>query len=331
LKKLFMEDKEDNRNVEKQKGRRLLFRRGFLLLRLTGIIIFIVILTRVDLNALWQQLRTADPLLFALGAAFQVLLLILKAYRWYLLNPDARQQGNIRQSFGEFFESYAIGVVTPGRMGEVMKAGYARQRSGVVGAGLRVIAERGLDLGFFLLVAGASVAFASLVGINVFWGWLVIIAGTASIMVAVGILLSRKMLGVINSALVKLRIVAEPLGFIRQRKVDNLLIFLLSLASNLSAFLSAFFLGLAVAMNASFLYLSGGVAIAGLINLLPVTVMGLGTRELTFLYVFNEFVRPQVLAFSGLIFLVAQVGGGIISLIAGELFLLSLKKKKGKD
>ncbi|MEZ5083171.1 MAG: hypothetical protein R2750_06955 [Bacteroidales bacterium] len=60
--------------------------------------------------------------------------------------------------------------------------------------------------------------------------------------------------------------------------------------------------------------------------MLPVTVMGLGTRELTFLYVFQSFAESQVLALSALIFIVAQIGGGIIAQLLGQVFLLLAKK-----
>jgi uncharacterized membrane protein YbhN (UPF0104 family) len=86
---------------------------------------------------------------------------------------------------------------------------------------------------------------------------------------------------------------------------------------------------LGVNLPVSFLTVSGGVAIAGLLNMLPITVMGLGTRELTFLYVFKTFSEAQVLALSGLIFLVAQIGGGIIALILGQIFL-NLKPSQNK-
>ena len=317
-------------NTGKKNNKRLSFRRGFLLLRLTGIVIFIIILTQIDLSELWEQLLTADPLLFFLGFVFQVLLLVLKAFRWYLLNPGARLERNFLQSFGEFFESYAIGVVTPGRMGEMVKAGYSGKRTGIVGSGLRVLVERGLDVGFFLLVAGGSIAIASLVGISTMWGWLLLLLGSGIILVAISLLVSPGALRLVNSLFLRYRVLREPVTYSGQKYTDNLLIVILSLGSNLSYFVSCYFLGLAVSMEASFLYLSGGVAIAGMLNMLPVTVMGLGTRELTFIYVFNEFIRPKVLAFSGLVFLVAQVGGGLISLIAGELFLLAAKKKKNE-
>ena len=72
------------------------------------------------------------------------------------------------------------------------------------------------------------------------------------------------------------------------------------------------------------------VAIAGLLNMLPITIMGLGTREGTFLLLFKPLAEPLILAFSGLVFLVAQIGGGLVSLILGQLFLIAAKKNNEK-
>jgi hypothetical protein len=54
--------------------------------------------------------------------------------------------------------------------------------------------------------------------------------------------------------------------------------------------------------------------------------MGLGTRELIFLYVFQSFDQGMVLAFSFLVVLVAQIGGGLISLMAGQFLLYKTRK-----
>jgi hypothetical protein len=61
------------------------------------------------------------------------------------------------------------------------------------------------------------------------------------------------------------------------------------------------------------------------INTIPVTIMGLGTRDVTLLYVLRDIPKPQVLAFSGLILLVSQVGGGLIALVGGQIFLYKAK------
>lgn len=81
-------------------------------------------------------------------------------------------------------------------------------------------------------------------------------------------------------------------------------------------------------MDFSFLKISVGISVAGLLNMLPVTIMGLGTRELVFFNVFAGAGEPMILALSGLVLIVAQIGGGIISFLLRYLFLFAEKKSQ---
>jgi uncharacterized membrane protein YbhN (UPF0104 family) len=103
--------------------------------------------------------------------------------------------------------------------------------------------------------------------------------------------------------------------------MNSLGFFFLSIFSNLSYFVCCFFLATGVGMDLPVISVSGGIAVAGVMNTIPVTVMGLGTREVTLIYVFQNFPMAQVLAFSGLVFLIAQIGGGLVSLLLGQVLL----------
>ena len=76
-------------------------------------------------------------------------------------------------------------------------------------------------------------------------------------------------------------------------------------------------------LRVSFVFTAEAVALAGLLNMLPITIMGLGTREMTSLFVFEHLAVPHVLAFSSMVFLIAQLGGGVVALVMGELALAS--------
>ena len=291
----------------------------FTLLRIAGIIVFILVLVNADLAEVWSNIKTVSGIFLFISILFQVLLLLVKALRWQVL--IGRPKSQFYQSLGEFFESYAIGVITPGRLGELMKTGYHEKRAGIIASGIKVFVERGLDVGFFIIIAGAALLWSGLVNlpnivaISVFiFGWLVFI-------VSILLVGSNGMYNLMLRLYKKLHDVYSVLT-----KKDTGVVVLLSLISNSAAFLSCYYLAVGINLDISLLGVSGGMAVAGLFNMLPVTVMGLGTRELTFLYVFQAFPESQVLALSALIFLVAQIGGGIIALILGQLFLFLAKK-----
>jgi len=296
----------------------------FTWLRITGIIIFIVVLSQFDLGEIWKQIRVISPGFLLLAILSQLVLLIVKGIRWHRMVKRSHTRIGFLQSMGEFMESYAIGVITPGRMGELMKAGYQNSRGGIFASGLKVVAERGLDVGFFIVVAGAALSFETLIQLPPAPGYILLAAGALVFLLSVLLINSRVSLTFLNRVFSK-----YSSSFDRHNNRSSFSIVILSLISNAFAFISCWFIVLGIGMPVSLLGLSGGVALAGLLNMLPVTIMGLGTRELTFLFVFSQFPETQVLALSGLIFLVAQIGGGLMAMFMGQFFL-ALKKRESK-
>lgn len=300
----------------------------FLIIRLVGIVMFIVVLSRTNLEELWGWLQQINVWMIVMALLFQVLLLLFKCIRWYLLNESGFQPKAIYQRFGEFLEAYAIGVVTPGRMGEILKAGHASGRSGVVSSVLLVITERGFDLSIFFFVAGIVPLLGYLSGLNTAFGYLLIMVSFLGTFLSFSILIFPRVVRVIGNILKRFKIISreQPLIFVSRRSSDLFYFTILSVIGNLCAFLSFYYTALAVIINLGFIPISGSVALAGVINTIPVTIMGLGTRDVTLLYVLKEIPQAQVLAFSGLILLISQIGGGIISILTGQYFLLKAKK-----
>ena len=305
----------------------------FLLIRLLGIALFIYILSTVDISSLWESMRGVKTDYLLYGIVFQILLLFIKAFRWHILNNGSKDSISIMRSLGEFFESYAIGVITPGRMGELVKAGHAKEKNKIMETGIRVLVERGFDLGIFVILAGIAMS----ITFNDQAAWLlsllIIIAGIIILALAIIFMRSARATAVIQRVLnaIPFLKMGVNLSFQRGSGKVQFSVILLSIASNLSYFISCYFLALGLFFDQGFLLISGAVAIAGLLNMLPITVMGLGTREGTFLLLFTPMAETLILAFSGLVFLVAQIGGGVLSLILGQLFLsLSTKKSEGK-
>ncbi len=301
----------------------------FQLFRFLGIALFVLILLRVDLSEISKSILNANLSFLLIGVLFQLLVLLSKALRWHLMNNGRKEWKYKALSFGRFFESYAIGIVTPARMGEVMKAGHETGRQNIFNAGIRVLAERGIDIGIFVGLAGLSVLAGYYLDMNPAFGWLITGFGAGVIVVSMLIFTSEKAINIILSILRKLPgkwhdLSAEGLAY---KKNTTASIILLSFVSNISYFVSCFFLSKSAGIDAGFVWVTGAVAISGLLNMLPVTIMGLGTRELVFLYVFKTVASQNIiLTFSFLMLLVAQIGGGLVALIAGQILLLKTKK-----
>lgn len=307
-------------------------KKWLLWLRLVGIGLFVVILFKVDLSEVLQQLAAADVRLFLTGLFFQVLVLAFKGIRWHVMNDGQKGWVFWRQSLGRFYESYAIGVVTPARVGELLKAGHEQDTSNIFASGIRVLAERGLDIGFFVALAGISSLTGSYIQWPPLYNWLIIAAGIAVLVVSMLLLASASFNNLINylmkllpGKLKAVNITQKKYSFIAASNIITV-----SLLSNISYFVSCYFLALSVGLEAGFIWISGAVAVSGLLNMLPITIMGIGTRELTFLYVFRSFAQTLVLSFSFVVMLVAQIGGGLLALLAGQLLLHAHKKNENE-
>jgi uncharacterized membrane protein YbhN (UPF0104 family) len=303
--------------------------RWFGLLRLVGIVLFLALIWRVDKRAVWKSLTSADLNLLTAGVLAQCAVLLSKGCRWHVLNEGQGNLAVFSRNLGQCLESYAIGVFTPGRIGELIKMGHVAADGGSpVQAGLLVLAERAMDLGLFVVAAGSALAFGLLAGVLPVFGVAIIVGGLAILSVACGLLLH---VGVVQR-LAKFPGASRFIRFggrvTRHRHPVRMtsVVVLLSIAGTCAHFVSCHFLARSVSLQSPFLCTTGAMAIAGLLTLVPVTVLGLGTRELTLLYVLGDYPESQVLAFSALVLLVAQIGGGMIAMILGHAAIYSARQ-----
>lgn len=301
---------------------------AFLILRLLGIILFIIILSRSDLKSIINVLKDVDLTLFAYGIFFALLVLTFKALRWHIMNDGQKGWPHMVKSFGRFFESYALGTITPGRVGELIKTGHEKTKNDKANTVVRIISERGFDLGFFILVAAIALIIGDYLEVHIWSAWMLLFISIFLLIIAFLLLSSQTILAKLQYLVNKFPgslsdVKLKPKQY---TKWETIIILVLSVISNLSHFVCCYFLAGSVMFEMDILILSGGVALSGLINLLPITIMGMGTRELTFLSFFSSVDRSIVMAFSAIMLLVAQIGGGLISMVLGQFFIYIDKK-----
>lgn len=197
-------------------------------------------------------MRKVDIIFFIIAFLMQGLLLALKGLRWFLLNANG--DARFIQSMGEFLESYAIGIITPGRLGELMKVGYQKDTASKVNAGIRVLVERGLDFGFFILIAGVSIGWGGMIISNLQLGSLIVCAGILSILFSVILASSKKMFVFFVRIFKKLTV---PKKFLSTKLV--FLVLVISLLSNLAYFISCYLLAYGISLPVSLITVSGEI------------------------------------------------------------------------
>lgn len=249
--------------------------------RLIGVVLLVVILWRVGARQLVGVLWHVNPLAL-IGAGFLATsVLVLRSLRWRILCAGL----GIRLSLGEAVRLYLVGTfvasITPGRIGDLVKAYYVRDRreEGGLAAGIAtVVYDRLLDLGQICVLAlGAIVV---LPGVPAAAGPPLVALGLAGFVAGTVWRPTREGL------------LARPLSWALRRVpgVDEvelpalpassvLVAQALTTASLVSFVGASVVLARGLSMTASTWSLAVVSAAGALVGLVPITVLGIGTRD----------------------------------------------------
>jgi uncharacterized protein (TIRG00374 family) len=300
--------------------------------RLIGLGILAVILARLDLQATITALTRAHWGYLLLALAADPILFGLKSWRWREL---LKMQGIAypwTDAFLAFMAGFFLGLVTPGRVGEMGKALYLRQDRDVpVSEGLaNVLMDRMFDL-YTILMLGT----AGLVWFRLLPEWalvlLIVLAGLAlwfpfalatDRFAGWGLRLVRGIpyLRPYHASMVEATVRFQ--GGLRPLLTPGLAAPLLLTAIAYALFFGqAHLLARALDLGVGIIYLAVCLSVSGVITLLPISFSGLGTRDAILIALFAPLglSAEQALAFSTLFFLIFYVGGGIIGALAWQL------------
>ncbi len=124
-------------------------------LRLFGLALLAYLLTRLDPREVVALLRQADAWLVALALVLIIPLIWLKTVRWQIILAAQGIRYGAWPALLAYFGSLFVGLLTPGRLGEFVKAVHVQQECGASAAlaFASVLADRLFDL-FALLVVG---------------------------------------------------------------------------------------------------------------------------------------------------------------------------------
>jgi uncharacterized protein (TIRG00374 family) len=300
--------------------------------RLIGLGILALILLRLDLKATAEALAGVHWGYLLLALAANPLLFGLKAWRWRVLLRLQDIDYAWHDAFLAFVAGLFLGLITPGRVGEMGKALYLKQDCDVaIGAGMAsVLMDRLFDLYTILVLGTIGLAWFQLLPT---WALALVAAGTVLALMLPVALLSERLatwgLEIIRRMPFLRRFhgqLVEGTGRF-QAGLRPLITYrsTVPLALTLVAY-SLFFgqgslLALALDLPVGTGYLAVCLSVAGVITLIPVSFSGLGTRDAILITLFAPLgiVPEQAVAFSTLFFLTFYVGGGIIGALAWQV------------
>lgn len=307
-------------------------------LRLTGIIILCVILLKIDLSNLILSLTKVNIFLFICIVFLNIPQIFIKSLRWSLLLRSQSIQYNLKDSFIVYLTSIYAGIITPGRLGEFIKAVYLKSDKGItLSKGMSsVLIDRLFDL--YLLI------FLGLLGI---WQFDILgkLSNTSLLLLFILILsplvilnkqLMGKVVGLIYKFVIKKK--AELMDKIEERfedfynGIDQLINFKLIFSGLLTClsysvfFVQCYLITISMGISINFIAITLFMAISNLISFIPISISGLGTRDATLIYLFSLInLTPELaVSYAFFVFVIFFVCGGLMGAVAWWLRPLKL-------
>jgi glycosyltransferase 2 family protein len=293
-----------------------------------SIVLIVVILRSVDLNALWNVLRHANPWYLAAALVISMAGVFVRAVRWQILVHDQGVPASLGELAALYFISFLFTNVLPSGIGGDAVRAYELSRTTQRGAEVvsTVLVDR--FMGLFALQAIALIAL-------IFSWWMIPLKIVAFTVVIFGV-----------SLLIAWVVSSKPLWSGLARRVPLFNRFLAikqvnSLVNSLqgysrSALVRAFGVGLAfnvllitmnillgTALGAHLLlaYYMIFVPITSIVLVAPISFAGLGVREGAYVFLFTQagVAQEVALSLSLMVYVIGTVGPGVIG---GVIYLL---------
>jgi uncharacterized protein (TIRG00374 family) len=125
-----------------------------------GVALFIIILTRVDVREVARSYRRMSPTHAGLGIMLLFLLTLIKAVRWKKIVAAQGRAVPLGRAFRIYAASLYLGVVTPGHIGDFAKSLYLMNAGLSAGKALfSSVVDRFFDIVFLVVIGYTSLLF----------------------------------------------------------------------------------------------------------------------------------------------------------------------------
>lgn len=297
--------------------------------RIPGLILFIVIIYRVDLSEVFERLIHLNDRLLITVLLLHSLLVALKGIKWNAVLKILGVRLSTAEAVVIYFSGTFVGVATPGKLGEFAKAFYLRSAKGtsITKGFLSVLVDHvfGIYLMFLFSIIGL---------------WQFKMIGTySSFTILLSSLLVIPFLLFSNGAHLKLlieRIKNTSLGIkvgevivryggggifpeiLMLRNRRQIIVITITIITYFVFAWECYLLAGAMRLKIDFISITLISTIAQLISMFPVSIAGIGTRDAAFLHLFlkNDLTAEASCTFSFLIFSVFYLWEAVLGGLA---------------
>lgn len=272
-------------------------RLGRILLRLVGPLILLALIVKLDAQdrtVVASALAGAAPSLVALAAVLNLLNIHLKVVRWEALLAVRGIAYPRKRAYAAFMSSLYVGMLTPGRVGDVLRVQYLQREAGVpYSEGLAsVVADRFADLYVLAVFVGIAIAHYGRVldGALAYAAW----GGVAAtVLLPLVFLLPGPVDRTLRRVYAKLspdkseEAMRRFLEALRAQLRPSLaFILVLTAITVLVTHAQGYLVARALGFDIGFFDVMCLLSVANLLGLLPISISGLGVREYFYQLVF---------------------------------------------
>lgn len=304
-------------------------------LPIIGIIIFIYILFRLNLSEIFREISNAKINLILIAVLLLFVYFTNETLKWFSIARMQMMQISFIEALKINIMCHFYGFLTPAKLGTVIRAEYLRKyNNNKLGKGIsNYILDKILDMTSLVLFALVfSFVFKKILPSSyLYYFFFMLIILVASLLVFIDQRRSKAILRIFYRKLIpekdKRKVREGFYSFYQDmpKKRYFILFSALNLLNWAVLYLSVFFIGLSLGVNAPFTYFLAILPIATLVGQIPVTINGLGTREAASIALFGLFgIGAEKIFSMSLISLF--ISGVIPAIIGGLLTLKNIKK-----
>ena len=294
-------------------------------LRLIGPVILLILLFQFDISKILEVLRQASIIPIVLAYLMFIPSLFFRTVRWRLLMAPQGIHLGFFESLNIYSLSIFLGVVTPGRFGEFIKAFYLKQKGNTLGASFfSVVLDRVYDILFLLIFGCGALSWFAMFGEEtatvITWTFFVVVLGAFMLWVMTrdtGKEVMVRALKAVCPKALKERIASGYLdfsaGFGKMKPATLLWAFFFTILAWGSNYGAVYLFGIALGFHITFFAIAGIAAVCALVTLIPISVMGLGTRDAAVILMLGKYgvSESDAMAFSTLILSMLLFNAGL--------------------
>jgi hypothetical protein len=310
-------------------------------LRLVGIVLFGLIIYKVDFGAVLDCLAGIDIAIVGIVLFLNFFLLGTKALRWNSILRIQHVDLPFMDSFLIYYSGSFWGVTSPSSIGEFVKALYlkAERDISLVKGILSVLVDRLLDMYLLVIIGMIGVWKLGLLGELSQVSLILIIAMVSAPL----LLLNRPIMrwcarGFYNAVILKkFKAGTEKFSCFWDESrclLGNKLLwpFVLTCGGTGIVFIQCYLLGIAMHLPLDFMTITFFMAVSRLLSILPVSISGLGVRDAVLVFLFAQVnLKPELaVSFSLLVFTTLFVFNGFLGALAWWIRPLHLRTSPGE-